>query len=345
MKNKSDYRKERLDRGIKARSDSIFLLSSYRDLLYMIFPRLILIGGLILTPFVLNLLGQVYWHKVFILMCIMTVLALSWELLALSGMFSLGQTLFFGVGGYISGAFNHYLGWPLFLSIPIATLGGGVICTCLLIPVLRLRGVYFAMITLALPVMLARVIEATRIFGGTEGLSSLSSFPSLWAETYLIVVMLLIFFFGFRRLMNSDYGLVLRSINDNDQAIMASGGNIYWYKIQVLFLASATGAFAGAFMSHHIRFVGIPVFALDIAILPIAAGALGGMGAFAGSTIGTFILVFLSENLRVLGSLRIAIYCLVMVACVVGLPEGIFHYIQRKYNQFERWVPVGLKEK
>lgn len=345
MRDKKDYRKERLDRGIRARSDSIFLLSSYRDMLYVVFPRMILIVGLILTPFVLILSGFEYWNKVFILICVMSMLALSWEYLALCGMFSLGQTFFFGVGGYLSGALNHYFGWPLFLSIPAATIGGAFFCTCLIIPVLRLRGVYFAMFTLALPVMLSRIIESTSIFNGTEGLSSLSPFPGVWTETYLIVAMVLICFFGFRRLMDSDYGLVLRSISDNDRGIMASGGNIYWYKIQAVLIAGAVGAFAGAFMSHHIRFVGLPVFALDIAILPIAAGTLGGIGGFAGSILGTFILVFLSENLRVLGTLRIAIYCLVMVFSVVALPEGIFHYIAQKYHQFERWVPVGLKQK
>ena len=89
-----------------------------------------------------------------------------------------------------------------------------------LLPVLRLRGIYFSMVTLVLPLMLVRIIEATRIFGGTEGLSGLDPLPNRWVELYLILVVLLVALFGFRRLMNSDYGLVLKGINDNDRSVM-----------------------------------------------------------------------------------------------------------------------------
>jgi branched-chain amino acid transport system permease protein len=77
-----------------------------------------------------------------------------------------------------------------------------------------------------------------------------------------------------------------------------------------------------------------------MSILSVASAVLGGVGTFAGPTLGAFILVPVSEVLRGFGTLRMAIYCLVMVGCIVGLPEGIFHYIERKYHQFERWVPV-----
>jgi branched-chain amino acid transport system permease protein len=57
--------------------------------------------------------------------------------------------------------------------------------------------------------------------------------------------------------------------------------------------------------------------------------------------LGAFILVPVSEALRAFGTLRVVIYCAVLVIFVVGLPEGIFHYLQRKYHQFERMVEVG----
>jgi branched-chain amino acid transport system permease protein len=60
----------------------------------------------------------------------------------------------------------------------------------------------------------------------------------------------------------------------------------------------------------------------------------------AGSMLGAFILVPLSEILRGIGGLRIVFYGLFLVVFTVALPEGIFHYIQRKYHQFERWVEV-----
>jgi branched-chain amino acid transport system permease protein len=331
-----ERRKERIDRGIKARSSDIFALSSWREMLYLAAPRLLPIVGLI----VLSLALSMYWQRVLLSVCIFALLAISWDILAQTGMISLGQALFFGTGAYLAGIMNHYWGWPPAITIPLATIMGGLLCTVFLIPVLRLRGIFFSMVTLVLPLMLVRIIEATRIFGGTEGLSGLAALPSRWVEIYLVIIVLLCALFGFRRMLNSDFGLILKGINDNDRSVMNAGINIYWFKIQALFIASSIGAFAGAFLTHVYLFVGMPVYALDYSILPIASAVVGGIGTLAGSMLGAFILVPLSEILRGLGGLRIVIYGLFLVVFTVAIPEGIFHYVQRKYHQFERWVEV-----
>lgn len=329
-------RKERIDRGIKARASDIFALCSWREMAYLAFPRLLPIVACLVLPLVLS--G--YWQKVLLSVAVFALLAISWDILAQSGMVSLGQALFFGMGAYLAGVLNHSFGWHPFVTIPLATVFGGAFCTLLLLPVLRLRGIYFAMVTLIIPLMLVRVIEATKIFGGTEGISGLTPLPSVWVELYLVLTALLAALFGFRRVMDSDYGLVLKGIKDNDRSVMNAGINIYWYKVQALFISSAIGAFAGSLMTHVYMFVGMPVFALDYSILPIAAAVVGGPGTLAGATLGAFLLVPLSELLRGIGGLRIVIYGLLLVVFIVGLPEGIFHFIKRKYHQFERWVEV-----
>jgi len=329
-------RKERIDRGIKVRSSDIFALCSWREMLYLAAPRLVPIAGLL----ALSVLLSPYWQRVLLSVSVFGLLAMSWDILAQSGMVSLGQALFFGTGAYLAGTMNHYWGWPPYVTLPLATIFGGLICTLFLIPVLRLRGIYFSMVTLVLPLMLVRVIEAARIFGGTEGLSGLGSLPNRWVELYLVIATLLACLFGFRRLMSSDFGLVLKAISDNDRSVMNAGINIYWFKIQALFIASAIGAFTGAFVTHVYMFVGMPVFALDYSILPIASAVVGGVGTLAGSMLGAFILVPLSEILRGLGGLRIVFYGLFLVIFTVALPEGVFQYVQRKYHQFERWVEV-----
>jgi len=329
-------RKERIDRGIKARSEDIFALCSFREMLYLLIPRAIpVLGLLVVSPFL-----SAYWKEMFISTAIYALLAISWDLLASCGLVSLGQSLFYGIGSYIAGALNYYLGWSLLFTIPVATIGGGLLCTIFLLPVLRLRGIYFAMVTLVLPLMFLRLVEATRILGGTEGLTGLDSFPTQLTALYVIQFALLAALFGFRRIMGSDYGLIITGINDNDRSVMNAGINIYWYKTQVLFLASAVGSFAGAFGTHIDMFAGMPGFALDYSIMPVAAAVVGGMGTFAGPMVGSFILVPLSEILRALGALRIVFYGLFLMVFIVALPEGLFHYIQRKYHQFERWVEV-----
>ncbi|MEJ2473034.1 MAG: branched-chain amino acid ABC transporter permease [Desulfobacterales bacterium] len=329
-------RRERVDRGINVRSGDVFALCSWREMLYLAGPRVLPVIAILLLPLALG----IYWQKVLLSVAVFALLAISWDLLAQTGMISLGQALFFGMGAYVTGILNHYWGLPPLLTIPVAAVFGGLICTALLLPVLRLRGIYFSMVTLILPLMLVRLIEATRIFGGTEGLTGMTPLPSKWLEIYIIVGAMLTALFGFRRLLGTDYGLVLKGIRDNDRSVINAGINIYWYKTQALWIASTIGAFAGAFMTHVYMFVGMPVFALDYSILPIAAAVVGGPGSLAGATLGAFILVPLSEVLRGVGGLRIVFYGVFLVVFIVALPEGIFHFIQRKYNQFERWVEV-----
>lgn len=329
-------RKERIDRGIKVRSGDIFALCSWREMLYLAAPRLFPVVLCLVLPLMLG----VYWQKVLLSVAVFALLAISWDILAQTGMISLGQALFFGLGAYFAGVLNHYFGLPPIVTLPVASLLGGLVSTLLLLPVLRLRGIYFSMVTLIIPLMLVRVIEATKVFGGTEGLSGMTPLPSRWVELYLVMGVLLIVLFSFRRMMDSDYGLVLKGINDNDRSVINAGINIYWFKTQALFIGGAIGAFAGAFMTHVYMFVGMPVFALDYSILPIAAAVVGGPGTLAGATFGAFVLVPLSEALRGFGGLRIVLYGLFLVIFIVALPEGIFHYIQRKYHQFERWVEV-----
>lgn len=330
------YRKERIDRGIKARSDDVYALFSSREMFYLLFPRVFPILGIAVLSYFLPL----YWKKVVITTCIFAMLSVSWDFLSSCGMLSLGQALFFGIGSYIAGSLNHYFKIPFYLTIPIATLFGGVLSTIVLLPVIRLRGVYFAMVTLILPLMFMRIVEATRIFGGTEGLTALSPFPNVWVEILLCMGGMWFVLFSLRRFINSDYGLIFVSIRDNDRATMASGINIYSFKAQALFIGSSICSFCGAFLTHSYMFTGMPVFALEFSILPIAASAIGGIGTLAGPLMGASILVPLSEILREFGTLRIVFYGVILVVCVVALPEGIFHYLSRKYTQIERWVKV-----
>lgn len=331
------YRRERIDRGIKARSDTIFSLASYRDMMYLLLPRALPIALLFCLPL---LLGGSYWGKVLFYACIFALLALSWDFMASVGLVSLGQALFFGVGSYVAGGLNFYFKWPMYLTIPVATVVGALICTVLLVPVVRLRGVYFSMVTLILPLLFAHLIETLEILGGTHGLLSLTPFPSHWLAVYIALLAVVVVLFGFRKLIDEDFGLVLRGIKDDDRVVMAGGVNIYWYKAQAIFIASAVGCFAGGLMTHYYQFVGRSAFALDNTILPLAGAVLGGPGSFAGATIGTFILVPLSEALRALGGLRMALYGIILIATLAVLPEGLFHYMERKYHQFERDVKI-----
>lgn len=331
-------RKERLDRGIKVRTDGLYALMSWRELSYLTLPRLVLIVGMLALPLIMP---SMYWQRVVSIVCIYALLAISFDLLAhFLGLVCLGGAFFIGVGGYLSAILNSSFGFPSFLSIPIATLLGAGICTLLLLPCLPLRGVYFAIVTLMYPLVFARIIEALNILGGTDGIVGIDSFPGRWVEQYFIIIMVLLFLFGVRRLVNLDIGLVLRAVKDNDQAVRASGMSITFFKAVAVYIASAMGCLAGACLVHIYMWSGMSLFALDFSILPIAATVIGGGGTLVGPVLGCFILVPISELLRAFGTLRIVFYCLILVGFIVFRSEGIMVYGQRKYHQFERWVRV-----
>ncbi len=337
MVNVEQRRKERLDRGIKVRTDGLYALMSWRELSYLTLPRLVLIVGMLILPLIM----PSYWQRVISYVCIYALLALSFDFLAhFLGLVSLGGAFFIGTGGYLAAVLNSSFGLPPLLTIPISTLVGAVICTIALLPCLPLRGVYFAIVTLMYPLFMMRMIEALDILGGTEGIFGVASFPNPWVEQYFMILMVLLFLFGTRRLVNLDIGLVFRAVKDNDQAVRASGMSITFYKAVAVFIASGMGCFGGACLVHMYMWAGMSLFALDFSILPIAATVIGGGGTLVGPVLGCLILVPISELLREIGTLRIVFYSLILVAFIVFRSEGIMVYGQRKYHQFERWVKV-----
>jgi branched-chain amino acid transport system permease protein len=333
-----ERRKERLDRGIKVRTVGIYSLMSWRELSYLAVPRAVLIVGMLLLPLIMP---SMYWQRVISIVCIYALLALSFDFLAhYVGLVSLGGAFFIGTGGYLAAILNTSFGLPFYLTIPIATIVGAVICTAFLLPCLPLRGVYFAIVTLMYPLVLGRIIEALNILGGTDGIVGVASFPNRWLEQYFMILMVLLFLFAMRRLVNTDVGLVFRAVKDNDQAVKASGMSITFYKAVAVFIASAMGCLGGGCLVHIYMWSGISQFALDFSILPIAATVIGGGGTLVGPVLGCFILVPISELLRAFGTLRIVFYALILVAFIVFRSEGVMVYGQRKYHQFERWVKV-----
>lgn len=331
--NPEQRRKERLDRGIKVRSDGIYALMSWRELCYLVLPRLVLIVGMLILPLVV----PIYWQKVVSYVCIYALLTLSFDFLAhFVGLVSLGGAFFIGTGSYIAAILNTSFGLPPLLTIPAATILGAFICTLLLIPCLPLRGVYFAIVTLMYPLLLIRVIEALDIFGGTDGIVGVTSFTN----HYFIIIMVLLFLFGLRRLVNQDLGLVLRAVKDNDQAVRASGMSITYYKTIAVFISSTMGCLGGAYLAHIYMWAGLSSFALDFSILPIAATVIGGAGTLVGPVLGAFILVPLSEWLRDFGTLRIVIYAVILLLFIIIRSEGLMVYSQRKYHQIEKWIKV-----
>jgi branched-chain amino acid transport system permease protein len=269
-------------------------------------------------------------------------------LIGYTGQISLGHGAFFGVGAYSAAILATALGFPFWLSIICAGVITALVGIVFGIPSIRLKHLYLTIATLAGQFIIQYLlVNWTSLTKGAEGIFlPKATLLGLRLKTdraffYVIFICFVVMTWMAVNLIRTRYGRAFVAIRDNDRAVMSGAINIYWYKAQAVFIAGVAGAFAGAFMTHYYRFVGMPAFAMDYSILPLTAAVLGGVGTFAGPTIGAFILVPLSESLRAVGPLRVVIYSAILIICVVGLPEGVFHYIRRKYHQFERMVEVG----
>ncbi len=331
-------RKRRIYRGVKVRADTIYALSSLKELMFLYAPRLAFILGLLILPLIVP---GLYWQRILCLVGIYGLLAIGLDFLAnFIGLVCLGLAFFVGVGGYLAGIMNVTFGLPVVVTIPLGTVIGAFLCTLALLPCLPLRGIYFAVVSLVYPLVSERIIVATGIFGGTDGITDVKMLSSIWLSQYLILGIVLLCTFGLRRLVNEDIGIVFRGIKDNDQSIRASGMNITYYKAVGVFITSLMGCFAGAYLSHLYGWVGVSLLALDFSIFPLTATVVGGSGTIAGPLIGTLILVPVSEMLRSFPGLRTIFYSIIVVLFIIFWREGVLNWARRKYEQFEFWEKV-----
>ena len=133
-----ERRKERLDRGIKVRTAGIYAISSWKEIHYLLGPRLLLILGLLILPVAIP---SLYWQRVISYVCIYALLALGFDFLAhYVGLVSLGGAFFIGTGGYIAAILNTSFGIPPELTILMTPLIGAFICTLLFAYPGRLKG-------------------------------------------------------------------------------------------------------------------------------------------------------------------------------------------------------------
>src|SRR5712691_11330089 len=280
----------------------------------------VVVALLTLLPFV----GGDYYVYLFALVFINVILAAS-----LRPSLSCGQ-LNIGHSAYTSALLAKDLGVPFELSL----LGGAVLAAAVGLgigyPSLRLRGVYFAMVTVAF-------VEAVRLVAsiwvpltrGNAGLSGVPK-PSLLGMTlatktsqyYLGLVLMLVVLAILGKLERSRLGLVWKGIGLADNLAQSLGVNIANYKLLAFTLGCFFAGVAGAFYAHFIRFLFPPEFGFLLATNILIYNFVGGRGHFAGPIVGAVFLSLLSEPFR--GSAYETIfYSIVMLLTILFLPGGL----------------------
>jgi branched-chain amino acid transport system permease protein len=253
-------------------------------------------------------------------------------LLGFSGMLSFGHAAFFGCAAYITGWLATAHGWG---TLP-ATLAGVVVAMVLGLLIgalaIRRRGIYFAMITLALAQLLYFVCLEAPFTGGENGLQgvprgALLGIVPLRSDLpmyYLVLAAFVAVFLFIRRVVHSPFGQVLKAIRENETRAISLGYDVHRYKLVAFVLSATLAGLAGALKTLVLGFVTLSDVSQATSGEVILMTLVGGTGTFFGPVIGAAVIVTLQEYLSdIVGGWVTVIIGAIFIACVLVFRRGI----------------------
>lgn len=275
-------------------------------------------------------------------------------ILGYTGMLSLAQGAFFGIGAYASALLALHFGTPFYVNLIAAGLVAALIALPLAIPALRLRTYSFVMCTLGFVVIVQTVtknwVDLTRGDMGLSGvprpkfeifgsLYTVSRIPDFYVLVLVIAVLATLVFYA---LIKSPAGRAMVAIRDNETLAESIGISTWSYKIIVFMLSAAFAGMGGSLYAHYTTVVSPLVFQMFYSntILIIVLG--GGVGRVPGALIGSFLFVALSEALRITPELRMIIYGVVLLVLVFLFPRGLAPLLEQAIERLSR---IGLHAK
>lgn len=261
----------------------------------------------------------------------------------LTDIFSLGHAAFMALGAYTSAlltlplekrvsAFSSLPEWfqQMVIPFPLALLAGALVAViaALLIgvPLLRLRGHYLSVGTLALLVIVETL--ALNLTGLTRGPRGINSIPT-YTNVYWVWAIAVVFIYVVARLKGSSFGLAFSALRQDDVAAEATGIPTAKYRLLAFVLSAAMAGVVGGLWAHLVRVISPHVFSYNITFLIVAMLVIGGLGSISGSVLGAAILFLLPEGLRFLESGRLfglsqLLVSLMLILVMIFRPQGMF---------------------
>lgn len=268
------------------------------------------------------------------------ILAVSLSItVGLLGELSLGHAGFMAIGAYSSAIFTtQAVGLPGFLSFVIALFIGGVMAALFGvitgIPVLRLRGDYLAIVTLAFTEIIRSIINTMSITGGAMGLSKIPDYANYtWIYIFVILTILVAV-----NLKKSRHGRAILSVRENYVAAEAMGIPVTKYKILAFTIAAFFAGIAGALYAHTYTVLRPNTFDYNKSIDILIFVVLGGMGNIPGTIVATILLTYLPEKFREFGDYRMLTYALALIIIMI-LNSGEMK--EKLKGFFRKIVPFG----
>lgn len=289
------------------------------------------VGAILLLTIPLFISSGFILHAI-LLILIYVPLVLSINLITgFTGMLTMGNSAFYGVGAYTSALLMMRFGLPW----PIAFLGAGIVAAVfgvvVGVPCLRVGGDYITLMTIGFGVIFSAVATnwtpVTRGAMGIPGVPPASIGPivfnTLTEQYYLFLAISALCYFFMYRLTRSHIGRALLAIREDEIAASTLGINLAYYKVMAFTFGALWAGFAGSMFAHSLTFVGPQSFTFDESILQLQMAILGGFGSLPGSVVGAAIMVSVPQIFQSIYQYRMLINGILLLILMAWRPQGI----------------------
>jgi branched-chain amino acid transport system permease protein len=268
------------------------------------------------------------------------ILSVSWALFTgTTGYLSLATAAFYGIGFYAAAIFYPLTGTilPIIVILVIAAAASFILAFIVGAITLRLRGIYFAMFTFGLVLLVAQVVNYWLVsIQGIRGIVVASEGTgTIYYYLLGIFVVTILVSFLIRR---SKWGLALRSIGENEEAAAHTGVNVTMVKVLVFAVSAALMGMVGVIVAIKTAYVDAnTAFYPMISFAPALMAIFGGMGNLYGPAIGAVIFTYLQEMLQT-GSLKnyyMLIFGVILIVTILYLPTGLMGLIQNLWKRIK----------
>jgi len=296
----------------------------------------------------LPLLTDKLWFRIATTVAMFVVMASAWNIIGgLTGYASFGNVAFFGLGAYTAGVVVTNLGLPFALALVMAPLVAAAFAVIVGIPLLRLRGHYFAVATLGVGVAVGEVVNNIEPLGAATGLflpivrSDLLFFYLMLGAALLAVLTTWV-------ILRTRFGYGLLAIRENEEAAAVIGVNTTFYKVAAFCIAAALTGIAGAIFAQWNSFINQDnAFAISDNVQMILMAVIGGTGTVLGPVAGAISLELIIQTLAGGGSgsvfSQIGLGVLLAV-CVIFIPRGVIDFFGGRSRLSLRYFRQTLRE-
>lgn len=307
--------------------------------------KLVVLAALLAFP----LVGSAFYTEMVAKVLVMAIFAMSLDLLVgFTGLVSLGHAAYFGIAAYAVALLTpKYDPASLWVALPVAVFGAALAAFVIGIFVLRTKGIYFIMVTLAFAQMAYYVFHDTPVGGGSDGIY-INFKPEAaiagWAPFdlneplhmyYFIVAALVLVFVFLTLLLRSPFGKVLVGIRSNEHRMQSLGYATFRYKLAAFTVAGGLAGVAGFLYGVLFGFVTPEYLSWHQSGNVLMMVILGGMGNLAGAVVGAFAFIGLQEVFSGWTKHWQLLMGGVIVAAVLFMPGGLSALPRRLYKKFK----------